>query len=56
MIASIPAAALPEVVEGLKQILKHGHGLPLVLSMKPEYDLPAAYVKIGRMMGMDWVR
>lgn len=56
MIASIPAADLPEVLEGLVQILKHGHGLPLALSMRPEYELPAAYVKIGHMMGMDWVK
>lgn len=56
MIASLPAAALQDVLEGLKHIQEHGHGLPLALTLRPEYPLPAAYVKIGQMMRMGWVR
>lgn len=44
------------MLEGLKHIQEHGHGLPLALTLRPEYPLPAAYVKIGQMMRMGWVR
>jgi len=56
MIVTIPAADLLEVAEGLLEAQKERHGLPLPLTMKPDYDLPPAYATIGRMMGMDWVR
>jgi hypothetical protein len=56
MIASIPTSDIPAVLEGLLHIQRGGHGLPLALSLRPEYDLPAAYVEIGKMIGMDWVR
>ena len=56
MIVSFPARDLPDVAEGLRRIKEHGHGLPLGLTMQPEYPLPAAYVKIGKSMGMDWIK
>lgn len=56
MIASIPTADLPALLEGLLHVQKGGHGLPLALSLSAEYNLPAAYVKIGKTIGMDWVK
>lgn len=56
VIASFPATALPDVVAGLVHAQKHGHGLPQLPTMRPEYDLPDTYVKIGQMVGMDWVK
>lgn len=56
MIISFPATALTDVVAALVHAREHGHGLPAAPTMRPEYDLPATYVKIGEMMGMDWVK
>jgi uncharacterized protein (DUF169 family) len=42
MIASIPTTDAPAVLEGLQHIQRGGHGLPLALSLRPEYELPAA--------------
>lgn len=56
MIVSFPATALPDVVAGLMHIREYGEGLPLVLTMRPEYEMVEPYPKIGRLMGMDWVK
>jgi len=56
MTVSVPPADLPEALEGLVAIQKHGHGLPLALTMYPEYPMPPAYAKIGEMVGMPWVK
>ena len=56
MIASLPASELPGVVTALAHAHENGHGLPAAPTMRPEYDLPEAYVRIGEMMGMDWVK
>jgi uncharacterized protein (DUF169 family) len=56
MIASIPTSDIPAVLEGLLHVQRGGGGLPLALSLRPEYDLPPSYVEIGKMIGMDWVR
>ena len=56
MIASFPANELLDLVEGLEHTRTEGKALPLAPTMRPEYNLPAAYVTIGKMMGMDWVK
>ncbi|HEX2924209.1 MAG TPA: DUF169 domain-containing protein [Chloroflexota bacterium] len=52
---SIPAAQLPETRDGLIHFGEYESGLPLALSMLHEYPLAPGYVKIGRMIGMDWL-
>lgn len=56
MIASFPASALLDLVEGTIHTQKEGKGLPLAPTLRPEYNLPTAYVAIGKMMGMDWLK
>jgi len=53
---SIPASALPLILEGMHHLRQHGWGLPYALSMRPEYALAPAYVRIGEMMGMPWLK
>jgi uncharacterized protein (DUF169 family) len=56
MIVSLPATALPDAVTGLAYAHEHGHGLPIAPTMSPEYKMEEAYVKIGNLMGMDWLK
>ena len=56
MIVTIPAAELPDVAEGLRDLQEQGQGMPMSLTMRPDYNLPPTYVTIGKMMGMDWVK
>jgi uncharacterized protein (DUF169 family) len=56
MIFSAPMNALGPLLTGLKAVRKEGLGLPLHVSLATEYPLPESYVKIGKSMGMGWVR
>ena len=40
----------------LRAIQKQGLGLPLHVSPAAEYALPESYVKIGKQIGMEWVK
>jgi uncharacterized protein (DUF169 family) len=56
MIVSIPTTGLPDAVAALAYAQEHGHGLPLVPAMSTEYEMEESYLKIGRLIGMDWLR
>jgi len=56
MIVSIPSAQLPDVLDGLMHSKAEGSGLPLGLSVRPEYPLAPSYIDMGRSLGMDWVK
>jgi hypothetical protein len=55
MVFSAPIEALGDLLTGLKAIQKKGLGVPLHVSLAAEYPLPEGYVKLGKLMGMDWV-
>ena len=44
------------LLEGLHAIQEQKLGLPLHLSPAAEYPLPKSYVKLGKELGMDWVK
>lgn len=56
IIVSIPTSQLPEVLEGLLHLREDGSGLPLALSMRPEYPLAPPYVEMAQLLGMGWVK
>lgn len=56
MIVSFPTTALPDAVAGLVHAREHGHGLPLAPAMSTEYKMEEPYLKIGQLMGMDWLK
>jgi uncharacterized protein (DUF169 family) len=56
LIFTIPKKNLEDIVSGLKHLDKQGSGFPQFVSLTPEYSLFEEYVKVGRMMGMEWLR
>ena len=56
MVFSAPMEALSDLLTGLKEISSKGLGLPPRVSPAIEYPLPESYVKVGKSIGMDWVR
>ena len=56
MIFSAPIGELAPLLEGLRAIQEQKLGLPLCLSPAAEYNLPKSYVKLGKELGMDWVK
>lgn len=56
MVFSAPIEVLEDLLKGLRAIKDEGLGLPLRLSPAIEYPLPPAYVEIGKMVGMDWLK
>jgi len=56
MVFSAPIEALEDLFLGLRAIQSEGLGLPLHISPAIEYPLPEAYVEIGKLLGMDWVK
>jgi len=56
MIFSAPMGELGALLEGLRAIQEQKLGLPLHLSPAAEYPLPKSYVKIGKQLGMEWVK
>ena len=51
MIFSVPKAKLHSLILGLRHIEKTDSRLPRGYTLHPEYPLPEAYEKIGKMMG-----
>jgi uncharacterized protein (DUF169 family) len=56
LVFSAPIEILEDLVAGLSAIQKAVSGIPLQISLAAEYYLPKSYVKIGKMLGMDWVK
>jgi uncharacterized protein (DUF169 family) len=56
MVFSAPIGVLGDLLKGLRAIQDEGLGLPLHLAPAIEYPLPQAYVELGKLIGMDWVR
>jgi hypothetical protein len=56
MVFTAPMGELGDLLEGLRAIQDQKLGLPLHLSPAAEYNLPKSYVKIGKEIGMDWVK
>jgi uncharacterized protein (DUF169 family) len=56
MIFTIPRKNLEDIVSGLKQLDRQGSGFPQFVSLTPEYTLFEDYVKVGKMMGMEWLK
>ena len=56
LIFTIPKKSIEDIVSGLKHLNEQGAGFPRPVSLMPEYTLFEDYVKVGRMMGMDWLR
>lgn len=56
MVFSAPIKEISGLLKGLKAIQDEDLGLPLHLSPAIEYPLPASYVDIGKIAGMDWVK
>ena len=51
MIFTVPKKKLEDLMVGLRRIEATGSKLPVGYSVRPEYPLPEAYAKIGKMMG-----
>lgn len=51
MIFTIPGKKLEGLLLGLRYCEKYGSRLPRIPTMQPEYKLPEAYAKIGKMLG-----
>jgi len=56
MIFSAPIEVLGDLVKGLRFMYNQGVGLPLDVSLAPEYHLPKSYLEIGQSLGMDWLK
>lgn len=56
MVFSAPAAALGDLLAGLRAIRDTGCGLPSSPSFAVEYSLEESYVEIGQSIGMEWVK
>lgn len=56
LVFSAPIEVLESLHGGLLAIQKEGLGIPIQFSLAAEYHLPQAYIEIGKMMGMDWVK
>lgn len=56
LIFAIPTGRQEDVVLGLRYLGDQGYGFPQVVTLMPEYELLESYVKIGKMMGMEWLR
>lgn len=53
MIFSVPPAKLEDLITGLRYVDETGSKLPRGYQMHPEWDLPGAYKKAGKMLGME---
>ena len=56
MVFSAPTEVLADLLMGLKANRDKGLGLPIRISSAIEYPLPESYVKVGKSIGMDWVK
>ncbi len=56
LIFTVPRGKLEDVVLGLRYLDEHGLRFPMGLTLMPEYELNEIYIKIGKMMGMEWLR
>ncbi len=56
MIFSAPVGALGDLLRGLQAMLDTDCGLPSAPTFAIEYPLEKSYIKIGKMIGMDWVK
>ena len=55
LIFSIPVDQLEDILLGLRVFGGTGRKMPVQVGMWPEHEMPESCVKIGRMMGMEWV-
>jgi uncharacterized protein (DUF169 family) len=55
LIFSFPLNKLPDLSKGLESLSKTGQELPVKFSIQPEYKMKDSYIKIGKLMGMDWL-
>lgn len=51
MIFTVPERKLEDLLSGLRHGEEYGSRLPRIPTMQPEYELPEAYAKIGKMLG-----
>jgi hypothetical protein len=56
MIFSLPTGKVEGLLSSLKYLEGYGYRLPFRYVMKPEAAMPANYVTIAKMMGMDWMK
>jgi len=54
LIFSFPLDKLADLNNGLESLSKTGQELPVKFSIQPEYKLKESYIKIGKLMGMDF--
>jgi uncharacterized protein (DUF169 family) len=52
MIFTAPKEKLNDLMEGLKYLADHNLGLPIKLTLQPEYQFTEPYEKIARMLGV----
>ncbi len=55
MIFSFPTGKVEGLISSLRYLEGYGYRLPFRYVMKPEAEMPANYVTVGKMMGMDWM-
>jgi len=53
MVFTVPKEGLEDLIMGLRYVHEAGSKMPRGYQMKPEWDLPGAYKKAGKMLGMD---
>lgn len=56
MMLSIPPSAFEDISAGLEQLRERKWTPPLPLTLCPEYEMPLNSVRLGRQMGMTWVK
>lgn len=56
MIFSLPIRKMEELLSSLRYLEGWGYRLPLRCIVKPEPELPENYVRLGKMIGMDWMK
>jgi len=56
MLFSAPIEVLDDLLRSLRDSQRRNYGLPHQVLMPIEYPLPEAYVEIGKIIGMDWVK
>jgi len=56
LIFSAPTGKLEELLLGLRAFEQTGRKMPPQLGVFPEHELPDEYVKLGKAMGMEWLK
>lgn len=55
LIFTAPVKHMEDLIHHLRFLDKQGYRIPMALTLKPEYELNESYVKMGKLVGMDWV-